>query len=146
MEVVTLWLAVDDSDPENGCAPPRPTSAARRESSKKPNGCHSRKLQVAGCHRHSCKLQVWRSLGLLPSLALIATVRCFRLPGMRVLPGTHTMELHEMVPSHKESVLGSQMNPELVDDTGAVHMPVPSAILCSTLRFADVHVGRSTLC
>ena len=49
MEVVTLWLAVDDSDAENGC--------------------------------------------------------------MRVLPATHTMQLHDMVQAEGESVLGSQIRP-----------------------------------
>ena len=49
MEVVTLWLAVDDSDAENGC--------------------------------------------------------------MRVLPATHTMQLHDMVQAEGESVLGSQIPP-----------------------------------
>ena len=49
MEVVTLWLAVDDSDVENGC--------------------------------------------------------------MRVLPATHTMQLHDMVQAEGNSVLGSQIPP-----------------------------------
>ena len=60
MEVVTLWLAVDDSDVENGC--------------------------------------------------------------MRVLPATHTMQLHDMVQAEGESVLGSQIPPELIEDFEAVDL------------------------
>lgn len=59
MNIVTLWLAVDDSVPENGC--------------------------------------------------------------LRVIPGSHTMELHEMVPNTEEAnVLGSELNPALVDKSKAV--------------------------
>src|SRR5579859_1383575 len=58
MEVVTLWLAVDDSLPENGC--------------------------------------------------------------MRVIPGTHRMELHEMKPDKSVvNVLSSRIDPALVDDSKA---------------------------
>lgn len=59
MEVVTLWLAVDDSTPVNGC--------------------------------------------------------------MRVMPGTHTSELHKMSKfTDTPNVLGSQMDPALVDEDQAV--------------------------
>ncbi len=59
MEVVSLWLAVDDSTPENGC--------------------------------------------------------------MRVVPGTHDMELHEMQrATDTPNVLSSQMDPDLVDEDRAV--------------------------
>lgn len=59
MEVVTLWLAVDDSTPTNGC--------------------------------------------------------------MRVIPGTHRMELHEMQRSvDVPNVLSSHMDPALVDDSKAI--------------------------
>ena len=59
MEVVTLWLAVDDSTPENGC--------------------------------------------------------------MRVIPGTHTMELHQMQRrTDIPNVLNSGMEAELVDESKAV--------------------------
>jgi ectoine hydroxylase-related dioxygenase (phytanoyl-CoA dioxygenase family) len=59
MEVVTLWLAVDDSDTENGC--------------------------------------------------------------MRVIPGTHTLQLHEMKPrTDVANVLSSGIDPELVDESEAV--------------------------
>lgn len=65
MEVVTLWLAVDDSLPENGC--------------------------------------------------------------MRVIPRTHTMDLHEMKPrSEVANVLSSGMDPELVDETRAVDCILPA--------------------
>ena len=59
MEVVTVWLAVDDSLPENGC--------------------------------------------------------------MRVIPGTHTLELHRMKPrTDIPNVLNSGIDPELVDESRAV--------------------------
>ena len=59
MEVVTLWLAVDDSIPENGC--------------------------------------------------------------MRVVPGTHDMELHEMQrTTDTPNVLSSQIDPDVVDEDRAV--------------------------
>jgi ectoine hydroxylase-related dioxygenase (phytanoyl-CoA dioxygenase family) len=59
MEVVTLWLAVDDSTPENGC--------------------------------------------------------------MRVIPGTHTMNLHQMKrQTDIPNVLSSGIDPELVDESKAV--------------------------
>jgi phytanoyl-CoA hydroxylase len=59
MEVVTLWLAVDDSDSENGC--------------------------------------------------------------MRVIPGTHRLELHEMKPNTEvANVLSSGIDPKLVDESRAV--------------------------
>ena len=59
MEVVTLWLAVDDSTPENGC--------------------------------------------------------------MRVIPGTHTLDLHEMKPrTDIPNVLSSGIDPDLVDESRAV--------------------------
>ncbi len=59
MEVITLWLAVDDATPENGC--------------------------------------------------------------MRVIPGSHREELREMkTNSSVVSVLGSQIDPQLVDETKAV--------------------------
>ena len=59
MEVVTLWLAVDDSTPENGC--------------------------------------------------------------MRVIPGTHSLELHEMQRrTDIPNVLSSGIDPELVDESRAV--------------------------
>lgn len=61
MEVVSLWLAVDDSLPENGC--------------------------------------------------------------MRVLPGTHTTELQELRPNTEvESVLSSEIDPAMVDDSKAVDL------------------------
>jgi phytanoyl-CoA hydroxylase len=59
MDVVTLWLAVDDSLPENGC--------------------------------------------------------------MRVIPGTHSMELQEMKNyTNRDSVLESEVDPALVDESKAV--------------------------
>ncbi len=59
MEVITLWLAVDDSDTENGC--------------------------------------------------------------MRVIPGTHTLDLQEMKPrTDVANVLSSGMDPEMVDESKAV--------------------------
>ena len=59
MKVVTLWLAVDDSTPENGC--------------------------------------------------------------MRVIPGTHTLDLQEMKPrTDIPNVLSSGIDPELVDESRAV--------------------------
>jgi ectoine hydroxylase-related dioxygenase (phytanoyl-CoA dioxygenase family) len=59
MEVVTLWLAVDDASPENGC--------------------------------------------------------------MRVVPGTHKMELQEMkTRTDVANVLNSQIDPKLVDESKAV--------------------------
>ena len=59
MEVVTVWLAVDDSLPENGC--------------------------------------------------------------MRVIPGTHTLELHQIKPrTYIPNVLNSGIDPELVDESKAV--------------------------
>ena len=59
MEVVTLWLAVDDSTPENGC--------------------------------------------------------------MRVIPRTHSLDLHEMQPrTDIPNVLKSGIDPELVDESSAV--------------------------
>ncbi|MCZ6677818.1 MAG: phytanoyl-CoA dioxygenase family protein [Candidatus Poribacteria bacterium] len=59
MEVITLWLAVDDSTPENGC--------------------------------------------------------------MRVIPGTHTMSLHQMKQrTDIPNVLSSEIDPELVDESKAV--------------------------
>lgn len=65
MEVVTLWLAVDDSVPENGC--------------------------------------------------------------MRVIPGTQTMALQEMKVNHQvESVLDSEVDPALVDESKAVDIILKS--------------------
>ncbi len=58
MEVITLWLAVDDSSPENGC--------------------------------------------------------------MRVIPGTQNTELQSMKPRQEESVLGSAIDDEWVDESRAV--------------------------
>ncbi len=63
MEVVTLWLAVDDSLPENGC--------------------------------------------------------------MRVIPGSHTMELQKMRRvTGKKSVLSSSIDPDLVDESRAVDLVI----------------------
>lgn len=64
MEVITLWLAVDDSVPENGC--------------------------------------------------------------MRVIPGTHAMDLQKLYPNkeNEENVLGRSMDKSLVDESKAVDLVV----------------------
>ena len=68
MEVVTVWLAVDDSLPENGC--------------------------------------------------------------MRVIPGTHTFALHQMVPrTDIPNVLSSGIDPEFVDESRAVDFVLKAGVV-----------------
>lgn len=76
MEVVTLWLAVDDSDAENGC--------------------------------------------------------------MRMIPGTHRMDLHEMIDSDADSVLGSMIKPEVIAD-------IEESALDLVLGAGDVSVHSSAI-
>jgi len=76
MEVVTLWLAVDDSDAENGC--------------------------------------------------------------MRMIPGTHKMDLHEMIDSDTDSVLGSMIKPELIEG-------IAESALDLVLTAGDVSVHSSAI-
>eukprot|EP01052_Picozoa_sp_SAG31_P033548 SAG31_NODE_3809_length_3863_cov_2.881775_1_plen_355_part_00 len=126
MEVVTLWLAVDDSDSENVRFPVLLASFKHPSASLHHYYFSFFVLLLllslsSSASSSSSSLSSSSSSSLLLLLLLNAMRFLFVVKGcMRVLPGTHAMDLHEMVPSERESVLGSQIPNEVVDESDAV--------------------------